>query len=649
MLKKKFYLSNAVIVCTLILTLLLYWQGLSGPFMLDDNANIGESQIENSDWNSIIYTVTHNSSGLLGRSVSIISFMLTDWQFGPNPWGYKFHNVLLHLANGLLIYRLFYLLLPLLEPKIRSTSIALTAAITTAFWLVHPLLVSTVLYAVQRMVELAVFFSLLALLSYFHARTRNTPDLKFVIYGWLFFPLTLLLAILSKEIGVLVPVYILIFEFLVFKATPHALFGKRHQNLWLLCFIFIPLMVAALYLITHFSDLTNSFSTRNFTLYERLLTQLHVVAYYIRLILIPRIGDMSLFQDDFFITQNLDISTLLLLGILLLMVFAIWYLRHRAPVAAFGIAWFFGSHLLESTFMPLELVFEHRNYLGALGLLLPAVYYVMQIQNSGLKVLRWLLAVFFIVFAGETYSRAQEWSNLGVFLTVAVNDHPKSVRARTEYANYLYEQGRKDEAIDQLKITMDLDSRDAGSVMHQLILLCLDGKRHVGLLADAKMRLKTWPLSAYGLNSISNLIYFVRDGICTQLEQKDIESLVAAAMEQPGNLRTVDAHANLLGFMGVFKFIDGKYQDGVDLLMRGYEISGNVLGLTRLVGFQIEFEQYDDAAKTIAIMEQQNRKKFGIETYQIRQMEKLLADARSNSILPESQPQDVESEKLIIP
>ncbi len=645
-LKKILLLPNATIIFASILALFLYWPGLSGPFILDDSSNIGGSRVDNPDWSSVVYTVTHNSSGLLGRSVSIVSFILTEWQFGPDPWGYKFHNVILHLANGLLLYRLLSVFLPILEPRIRANNLALTAAITTSFWLVHPLLVSTVLYSVQRMVELAVFFSLLALLSYFHARVRDTADLKFLLYGWIFFPLALLAAILSKEIGVLILIYILIFEFLVFKLSRHVLHQRRHIALWLCFFVAIPLVIASLYLLTHFSDLTSYYSTRNFTLYERLLTQLHVVVYYIRSILIPRVKHMSLFQDDFAVVQGLDVFTLFLVAVFASLLFAIWYLRSRAPIMAFGIAWFLGSHLLESTFLPLELVFEHRNYLGAAGLLLPAVHYIMQIQNSGFKTLRWFMAVFFAVFAGETFSRVAEWSDIGVFLTVAVEDHPNSSRARTEYANYLYEQGRKDDAIDQLKISIDLNPRDAGSVMHQLVLLCLDGKRHEGLLVEAQRRLRTWPLSAYGLNSISNLIYLTRDGLCTQLNQDDVESLVAAAMEQPGNLKTVDSHANLLGFMGVFKFIDGNYKEGVDLLMRGYEVSGNVLGLSRLVGFQIEFEQYDDAEQTIAIMHQQNRKKFGIETYQVRQMEKLLADARNHVMSAESQSLDIESEQL---
>ena len=48
----------------------------------------------------------------------------------------------------------------------------------------------------------------------------------------------------------------------------------------------------------------------------------------------------------------------------------------RFPLAAFGIVWFLIGHSLESTFIPLELVHEHRNYLPLLGILLVPVVWL---------------------------------------------------------------------------------------------------------------------------------------------------------------------------------------------------------------------------------------------------------------------------------
>src|SRR5690606_37371384 len=91
----------ALVAC-LGLAVFVYWGGLSGPFMVDDGPNIENGFIPNPDWDAIVYTVTHNGSGMLGRSVSMLSFVLSGLQYGLDPYGFKLHNLLLHLLNGVL-------------------------------------------------------------------------------------------------------------------------------------------------------------------------------------------------------------------------------------------------------------------------------------------------------------------------------------------------------------------------------------------------------------------------------------------------------------------------------------------------------------------------------------------------------------------
>ena len=45
-------------------------------------------------------------------------------------------------------------------------------------------------------------------------------------------------------------------------------------------------------------------------------------------------------------------------------------LRNRLPFFSLGVLWFFAAHFLTSNVVPFELVFEHRNYFAALGILL---------------------------------------------------------------------------------------------------------------------------------------------------------------------------------------------------------------------------------------------------------------------------------------
>src|SRR5688572_33481549 len=100
------------LVLALVATASLYWSGLAGSFQLDDGANIVIAYIRDPDWYGVLYTITHNGSGVLGRSVSMLSFVLTGLQYDLDPWGYKFHNLMLHLVNGVLLFQLLLKLLP---------------------------------------------------------------------------------------------------------------------------------------------------------------------------------------------------------------------------------------------------------------------------------------------------------------------------------------------------------------------------------------------------------------------------------------------------------------------------------------------------------------------------------------------------------
>jgi hypothetical protein len=80
------------------------------------------------------------------------------------------------------------------------------AAVVAAFWLLHPLHISTVFYTVQRMTELSTLLVLAGVVSYVKGRRVQEQS---VAKGWLlialgfgvFFPL----AMLSKENSSAVP------------------------------------------------------------------------------------------------------------------------------------------------------------------------------------------------------------------------------------------------------------------------------------------------------------------------------------------------------------------------------------------------------------------------------------------------------------
>ena len=187
-----------------LLTAVVYWPGLTGPFLFDDFANLDALGQYGGvrDLETLRLFVLGGHSGPAGRPIALLSFLLdsTTWPADPRP--FKVTNLLLHLLNGVILFALTRLLL-LLSGKLGPGRCTFAALLVAGAWLLHPFLVSTVLYPVQRMAMLSTLFILLGLWGYAHGRLLLTKK-PLRAYLWMSVSLAgcTVLAILSEENGV---------------------------------------------------------------------------------------------------------------------------------------------------------------------------------------------------------------------------------------------------------------------------------------------------------------------------------------------------------------------------------------------------------------------------------------------------------------
>jgi len=437
--------NAAVFALAIMAMLLVTWQvyrpGLAGSFLLDDLGNLqqlGESGGIN-DLQTAANFVFGNRSGPLGRPAAMASFLM-DSQNWPAPvQRFKYTNLLLHLLNGLLT--VWFSILVFRHLKVEEKRAQLLALGVAGLWLLHPLNVSTTLYVVQRMTELMTVFALAGLICYVKGRSlaegQHFKGLLLMSLG--LFPFGLL-AVLSKENGALLLVAILALEFTLFAGTARSLW----QRLWLAAAVLLPLGVVAVYIVLNFADLTAGFQYREFSVGERLLTESRVLIDYLVNIFLPGIGSFTLHHDDVDISRNLlePLSTLPALASLAGLLVTGVVLRRRQPVLGFAIFWFFGWHLLESTFLPLELYFEHRNYIAMIGPLLAAVYYINRLLEYRHSAIAFLavpgtLALTSLSLAFLTYQLSSLWGNPVALQAHWAARHPDSYRAQVEYGYLL--------------------------------------------------------------------------------------------------------------------------------------------------------------------------------------------------------------------
>jgi hypothetical protein len=141
---------------------------------------------------------------------------------------------------------------------------------------------------------------------------------------------------------------------------------------------------------------------------------------------------------------------LVCIAILIAMVAGIVALRKRRPLVALGLAFFLGCHLLTATILPLELIFEHRNYFASFGLLLTVVPLLVPtgqhqtIHRPPFALARGvLLGGLLLLWASQTAMTALAWSSPLSMAESLADRAPRSPRAQYElgrtyiiYSNY---------------------------------------------------------------------------------------------------------------------------------------------------------------------------------------------------------------------
>ena len=309
------------------------------------------------------------------------------------------------------------------------------------------------------------------------------------------------------------------------------------QSLGLLTLIVaLPLIAGTVYLIPRLDGLLGWHAGRGFSGVERLMTEAHVIALYLKLFFVPIPGTMSLFHDNFPITHQSrsehDRAWQLLYAAAILAAIA---LRNRAPWIGFGIVWFFTCHLLESTIIPLELVFEHRNYLAILGLSAALVAGVLQLLHAA-NLQRLAVPVFgawLLILGLNTAARAAVWGDLELMLTTEYARRPDSVRVLSELVNLESGRGNQAKAIEYLNQLLALDIADAGPELGALPLFCLQQSIPAEFYAKTRRKLREGLLSPFAVSSLGRVVDDTLRGNCPALDTARLLELTTAAVQNP--------------------------------------------------------------------------------------------------------------------
>lgn len=596
-------LRLSAVAASLIVLLALAWRayhpGLSGAFLFDDLGSLPKlgdtGPVDH--WATFWRYITSGSADPTGRPLALLSFLIDAHDWPANPYPFKLTNVILHLLNGALLAWVLWKLgrvLPASDTctlvrgvnvppprgegkgrggfnrndtsphphpnpplegegarfptrkgsargrfKLDDRGIAIAALFGAGAWLLHPLLVSTTLYIVQREAMLAATFTLLGMLGWMASREalarghvkRGLSGMA--LSAWLCTGL----AVLSKANGALLPLLLLLTEWIVLSRRPMPTAGSRrlHQRA-MAAFLVLPSALVIAYLLYLIPGAIRSApGIRGWSVGQRLLTEPRVLADYLRLLFVPHAYSSGLFNDAFPVSTGWlhPASTLPCIVLVLALIGAGFALRKKHPAIALALLFYFAAQLMESGWIPLELYYEHRNYLPAMLLFWPIGLALG--APGALRFLRMLAAAIVLaVLAALTVQRTRLWGDAPRQAQVWAAINPDSARAQTSAALYDLQSGRPRLAAARLQLAMPKHPDNLQIPVNLVTAQCRLGVVQSATLDAADTALANDRVGEdVAFNWFGEALTLVRRHACTGLGYADLQGLLDAARRNP--------------------------------------------------------------------------------------------------------------------
>lgn len=462
----------------------IYYQAANGPYILDDFPNLVNNNkvlIHHLDYQSLKSALTSSNSSRFYRPLSMLTFAVDYYIAGnKSPYSVKVTNIFIHCVIALGIYLLSVLLLSVPGSKSPATYRAggkWAGLITASIWLFQPLFVSTVLYSVQRMAMLSTLFVIYGCIAYCILRERIINQGKgrlALLFSTISFTT---LGFLCKENAVLLPGFLLLIEYYAFNngiyrgANPY--FSATLKLLFCIPVATVLVYLAYSYVHNASVDLANY----SFNINERILTEPRVLWHYLGWLTFLNPEPLGIYHDDIRVSTGLlqPATTLISIIAWIALVIASLRLKRVSWVLPFSVLWFLWGQSLESTTLPLSLVFEHRNYLPGYGPIFALSFLIYRFVSSGKTSGFLSMAVISITVAAPvilTAGRVANWEDTRSLALSQLKQHPRSGYALARAANYLQETGDIDNALVAIDQARHLYPGNNYFLFDKILMLC---------------------------------------------------------------------------------------------------------------------------------------------------------------------------------
>lgn len=424
--------KKLLLIFIILIGVIVYGNSLKGALFCDDEATVTNNVFITNPVKYLpqIFTApyyngwgeTHNSY----RPLTTLSFSLDYRIWKLNPVGYHLFNVILHILNSIIIFLILNRLF--LNYKL--------SFISALLFLIHPVNTQTVNYVSNRPDLLMLFFFLAAFYSYLLYRQKG--KLHFLALACILY----ICSILSKEAGLVLWVFVLIYELIFFNpsaetsgfksgdecdvasgGSPNLDKGgstQKRKIFPLLGFMIIFLAYLTLHATSFYLPKINLFIQGaqgvpySQDLLFRLLAFPNICLHYLKLFFLPLGLHMEYAAPA--VKSFLDPGSWLALISLVSLAAIIFYLGRRKREVIFGGLWFIAGLIPVSGLIPLNRAMsEHYLYLASAGFFILISCAALSIWKKAPSFLKFLLFILglaiLIALCILTFSRNRIWQD----------------------------------------------------------------------------------------------------------------------------------------------------------------------------------------------------------------------------------------------
>lgn len=490
----------------IIFGFIIYANTFAVPIFWDDEDNITNNQyIKNWDYFPRFFSENLIAgAGLVSNywRPMLLAVFSTGWHIWGNwPGGYHFINISLHIANAILLFLILTYLF-----KHRGL-----AFLTSSVFLVHPLQTEAITPATGTADPLWVLFAFLGIFFYLKFRISNKLSFQ---SGYYFLSLAMyVLALMSKEIAIIIPALIFISDFFFKPMEEEMSFKERLKKI---IKIIWPFLVLAGFYILLRATVLNFQNTFNFYnqesnafashFYIRFFTFFRVLIVYLGLFFWPHNLHMerSVEIATSFFSLDVILGGLLFAGLLIL---AFTQFK-RLPILSFGILWFFiGLAPTSNILVPINnTLYEHWLYLPLIGIFLILFWLGIVIAREfRYQKIFLIIPLIFLVFLGYvTINRNHEWRDPITFYKQILKYTPNSYRVINNLGKTYAEAGDYQKAEIMYKKAINLDP--AGPTAYHNLANIYNASQKEDLAEQYfRLAIKADPNFVYSYNALANM------------------------------------------------------------------------------------------------------------------------------------------------